>query len=179
MKNQKSINLSEIDLLKYVNLDEEKVIVASGGKKNCNVMITNDVTFGIMRDKAIATIYLEPDFYTKGYIEKKSQFSINLMSLTKDNKEIFESLSSGSGRDEDKFKKSGLTLKMISDVPTVEEAQYVLICNVIYRNHLSKNDFFEDYKKFAKKEFKKDYDYAFVAEIVEVYEIVEEDSDTK
>lgn len=174
MKNYKEVNFNDLDLESYISLDEEHILITAGGKKNNNVMVTNDVLFGVLNDKPVVAIHLSGDFFTRGYVEKKGSFSLNFLSEGDQSKEVRKYLQSVSGKDEDKVKNSGLTLNIVDSIPSLDEAKYVLNCEVIYRNHLEKNDFFDNHKGTYKKEFKKNRDYAYVAEIVSAYELVEE-----
>ena len=179
MKEYREIKIEDIDVLDYLNTDEDNVLIASGGKKHHNIMATNDITFGIMRDKPVVTLYLEQDFYTRGYVEKKGSFSLNFLSDTEESRDKLKKIQAVSGREVDKFKEYDLDFDMVDGVPATSDSKYLLICKVIYRNHPSKSDFFDDYRKFYKKNFKKSSDYAYLAEIVGAYEVVETADDKK
>ena len=174
MKQHNKIKMKDFDISPYISLEEENILIAAGGKKNNNIMVTNDFTFGTLHGQPVVSIHLAGDYYTRGYVEKKGEFSINLLHDDKTSKDIIKKLQSTSGRDEDKFDAAGLTVNMINGVPSAEEAKYVLNCKVIYRNKLEKNDFFDDYKKTYKKKYKKSTDYTYVGEIVDIFEITGE-----
>lgn len=179
MKKFKQIELKDIDILSYLSPEEENFVIVSGDEKHHNAMVTNQISFGRMRDKDIATIYLGKDFYSRGYIEKKGRFSINLLPQSDDSKVILDKLANLSGKNTDKIKETGLTL-ITDKTSKIEEAEYVLTCRVIYRSHLEKDAFFKKYKKYAKEEYKEGFDYAYVAEIKKVYKVSNnEDSDDK
>lgn len=176
MKELKQIELKDIDLFSYLSSEEENFVIVSGDNKNHNAMVTNQVSFGKMRNKDIATIYLGKDFYTRGYVEKKGRFSINLLPQNDKSKEILDKLAHSSGKDTDKIKETDLTL-IPDKTPKIEEAEYVITCRVIYRSHLEKDSFFKKYKKFAKEEYENGFDYAYVAEIKKVYKVIDTDTD--
>ncbi|AVM41836.1 hypothetical protein C5Q98_00690 [Fastidiosipila sanguinis] len=175
MKEFKQIELKDINILSYLSPEEENFVIVSGDNKHHNAMVTNQISFGRMRDKDIATIYLGKDFYTRGYIEKKGRFSINLLPKSDASREILDKLAHLSGKDSDKFQETGLTL-IPDKTPKIEEAEYVLTCRVIYRSHLEKDSFFKKYKKYAKEEYENGFDYAYVAEIKKVYKVIDAES---
>lgn len=60
-KEFKQIQLKYIDLLPYLSAEAKNFIIVSDDNKYHNVITTNQISFGRIRNKDIATIYLGKD----------------------------------------------------------------------------------------------------------------------
>ncbi len=179
MNNYVPVDLKDLDLNVWEELGENWVAVAAGGKKHSNAMTISWGSLGILWGKPTVTIYLRPQRYTKGFVDKKGKFSINFLPPTAENHEKLSYIGSVSGRDENKLEKAGLTLGRVDKIPSLEQASLILNCTVIYRSQIEPKKFFDD--DLAKANYpEKDYHYTYIAEITAAYRVEQmEDSDSE
>lgn len=168
MNQYKKVNPETLDLNPFKSLDRDWVIISAGGKKHRNAMTASWGGFGVLWSKPVATVYLRPQRYTRGYLEKKNRFSISFMPQDKFYREAMAYIGKVSGRDEDKMTKAGLDFEMAEKTPFVKDAELVLSCRLLYRSQIEKGKFLE--KDLAKSNYpNKDYHYVYIAEIEAAY----------
>lgn len=171
MKEYRPINVEDLPLNAWKAINDNWFIVCAGGKKHHNFMTCSWGTFGTHWDKPTVTLMLRPQRYTRGFVEKRGKFSINIMPDTPEMKEIMEYAGTVSGRDEDKAEKTGLSYNRVDKVPSLDQARYVLNCEVIYRSQIEKGNFMDD--DLCKEHYPdKDYHYIYIGEIKQAYELV-------
>lgn len=103
-----------------------------GGK--VNTMTIGWGTLGIEWAKPIFTVFVRESRYTKEYLDKTGEFTINVPYGEFD-KNILAVCGTKSGRDMDKIQELGLTLEdgQTVDVPAIKELPLTLECKVIYK----------------------------------------------
>ena len=83
------------------------------------------------KDRPVVTVYVEKRRYTHQFMEENEYFTVE--AFDKDYDDVLKYLGTVSGRDEDKIKGSGLTLKMTDlGTPAFEEGKLILECRKIY-----------------------------------------------
>ena len=102
--------------------------VADG--EGCNPMTVSWGGTGILWNKPVATVYVRPQRYTYGLMEKEGHFS--LCFLPEDRRDAMALCGSKSGRDTDKVKECGLTVESGLAAPYFAEAELVLVCRKLY-----------------------------------------------
>lgn len=124
--------------------------LASGKQGDMNVMTIGWGGLGVLWGwkRPVVTVYVREDRYTYNYMEKNDYFTVT--AFTPDYEKTLKYLGSTSGRDEDKVKGSGLTVKF-TDLgnPVFEEGRLVLECKKLYGAPFNPEGFGE----FAKKEY--------------------------
>lgn len=172
MENYNEIKVDDLKLNAWKTLDKEWAIVAAGGKKRHNAMTISWGGFGIMWGRPVVTIYLRPQRYTRGFVEKKSRFSLNFMPQTKKYRDAMTYIGRVSGRDEDKMAQVGLEFNLEDKTPTIKDAELIFQCRVLYRGRIEKQNFIE--RDMAKEYYpEKDYHFVYIAEITEAYQAAE------
>ena len=104
-----------------------------GTQEKMNSMTIGWGGLGVLwgRERPVVTVYVEKSRYTHGLMEDNEYFTVEAFS--KDYADALKYLGSVSGRDEDKIKGSGLTLKMTElGTPAFEEGRLILECKKIY-----------------------------------------------
>ncbi|NLF21099.1 MAG: flavin reductase family protein [Clostridiaceae bacterium] len=172
MKNYIPVKLEDLDLNAWQAFGEDWVAIAAGGRKHANAMTASWGSIGVVWGKPAVTIYMRPQRYTRGFVEKKGRFSINFLPAGPESRKALRYIGEVSGRDEDKLANAGLTLAIVDKTPVLEQADLVLNCRVMYRSQIESNKFID--REFSKKLYpEKDYHYVYVGEIISAYRLVE------
>ena len=117
---------------------------------------------GVMWGKNVAFVVIRPQRFTKEFVDGSESFSLSFFG--KDKGQLMSYMGSVSGRDEDKIKKSGLTVIGEGDTPYFEEAKTSLICKKLYAQDM-KSECFTNHEPDVKWYPAKDYHTFYVAEI--------------
>ena len=120
---------------------------------------------GVMWGKNVAFIVIRPQRFTKGLVDAAETLSLSF--LSEEYRDVLNYAGTASGRDEDKVKKSGLTVSHEGDTPYFDQAQTVLFCRKLYRQNLDPAGFYDgglDQKWYPGK----DYHTLYIAEIEKV-----------
>lgn len=138
------------------------LITAKDGDK-VNTMTASWGGFGVLWGKNVAYIFVRQSRYTKEFIDKSDTLSLGF--FAEDKKAVLGYMGKVSGRDEDKIGKTGLTVKLIDDIPVFEEAEETLLCKKLFAGPISPENFIDkdiDVKWYADK----DYHTMYVVEIM-------------
>ncbi|MFB0919355.1 MAG: flavin reductase [Oscillospiraceae bacterium] len=85
---------------------------------------------GVMWEHNVAFIAIRPQRYTKEFVDGSEGFSLTF--FAPEFKKELAYIGSTSGRDEDKIKKTGLTVLHTDGVPYFEQANIAIICKKLY-----------------------------------------------
>ncbi len=88
---------------------------------------------GVMWSMNVAYIVIRPQRFTKEFVDAADTFSLSFFD---GQKEMLGYMGSVSGRDEDKIKKSGLTVLREGNTPYFAEAEMVMLCKKLYAQEL-------------------------------------------
>jgi flavin reductase (DIM6/NTAB) family NADH-FMN oxidoreductase RutF len=110
------------------------MLVTAGTKDNCNTMTASWGTIGVLWNKPVAIAYVRPQRYTYGFMESSDHFSLSV--LPEQYRSALQLCGTMSGRDTDKFARSGLTVYDANGVPAVEQARLIFICRKLYTQDL-------------------------------------------
>jgi len=115
-------------------LDGEGVLLIAGDPPN--PMTIGWGTIGIIWHMPILTVYVRPTRYTFRLMEESSDFTVCLLREQFEEKLAF--CGTNSGRDMDKIKKSGLTLKkgILVKTPYVAESSFHYECRIVHKHRL-------------------------------------------
>jgi flavin reductase (DIM6/NTAB) family NADH-FMN oxidoreductase RutF len=141
-------------------------LVTSEDETGINTLTAAWGAFGNVWEKKTITIYIRPQRYTKKFIDNSNEFTITFFDGHLDEMRY---LGRVSGKDEkDKIKKSNLNLIRIKDKPTFKEGKIMMICKVIYKETLKKENFIDE--NIPKNIYPNDdYSTMYIAEIKEAY----------
>lgn len=115
----------------FEKISKKWLLVTAGTEDKCNTMTASWGGLGVIWHKDVATIYIRPERYTYEFIEKEDYFTLSFFG--DDFKSVLAKCGSTSGRDVDKVKEHGLTVKA-SDKGGVyfDGADLVLVCRKRY-----------------------------------------------
>ena len=109
---------------------EQWALVTAGDADDFNTMTIAWGGLGTLWRKPVATVYIRPDRYTYGYMNRSERFTVSFFSA--EYRDDLQLLGSLSGRDGDKIAKTKLTPKPLGDgVMGFAEAQKTLVCRKI------------------------------------------------
>lgn len=115
------------------NLFSDAMALTVGKGDKVNAMTIGWGGLGVLwgKDRPVVTVYVEKRRYTHEFMEANEYFTVE--AFGKDYADVLKYLGTVSGRDEDKIKGSGLTLKTCeAGAPAFEEGRLILECRKIY-----------------------------------------------
>ncbi len=135
---------------------------------SANIMTISWGGTGIIWNKPYAVSYVGSKRFTNDLLEKYDTFTLNFFEPNKFRKEL-KICGEGSGKEVNRFEKTGFNLKNIENTPAIEEAKLILHCKVLYSD-LFKEDNFVD-KKILQDFYAKEYTHKFfIGEILNVFQ---------
>lgn len=129
-----------------------------------NAMTASWGGLGVLWGKKVAFVFIRPQRYTKKFVDDAENFSLSF--FEESYKPMLGYMGKVSGKNEDKIKKSGLTVQYKDGAPVFKEASLTLVCRKMYRQTLEE-DCFIDKTNIGKWYPQKDYHDMYVAEIVD------------
>ncbi|MCS7253817.1 MAG: flavin reductase family protein [Armatimonadota bacterium] len=121
--------------------------VGSDGKPN--VMAIGWMTGGIVWDKPILCVFVRPSRYTYSRLEEVGEFTVNV--LPPEFKDAIELCGTVSGKDADKFERTGLKpvpAQKVS-VPIIEQGIIHYECTVVHKNDILCQFLSEEIARYA------------------------------
>ncbi|NLK77351.1 MAG: flavin reductase family protein [Clostridiales bacterium] len=118
-----------VDLLEFnpfTKIGNDWLIITSGDEQKANGMTASWGGLGVLWGKNVAFIFVRESRYTKEFIDNSSTFSCTF--FDKKYKNDLKYFGIVSGRQEDKFKTSGLNLDYKDGTPYVDEGNFVVLC---------------------------------------------------
>ena len=110
-------------------------LLTAGGRETCNTMTIGWCQAGRLWGLQTCTVYVRPERYTYQFMEDQAYFTVSV--LPKDMKNAMALCGTKSGRDMDKIKECGLTVRAgAGGAPFFEEAELVLVCRTLYAQDL-------------------------------------------
>ena len=159
-----SINVKELQENPFALIGDKWMLITAGDAEKCNTMTASWGGVGVMWGAPAATCYIRPQRYTKEFIDQGEFFT--LCFFGEEYRKVLQVCGSKSGRDMDKVKECGLTVKTAEcGAPYFEEAELVLVCRKRYCQEMDANQMPEDIKE--KWYPNKDYHVMYISEIVE------------
>jgi len=112
-------------------LGAENALLAAGTADRCNTMTIGWCQAGRLWGLQTCTVYVRPERYTYQFMEGAEYFTVSV--LPPDRKEAMALCGTKSGRNMDKIKECGLTVRTgAGGAPFFEEAEAVLVCRKLY-----------------------------------------------
>lgn len=140
-----------------------------GNKDRVNAMTIGWGGLGVLwgKERPVVTVYVEKRRHTHSFMEKNDYFTVTAFPKEDKYDKAQHYLGTVSGRDEDKMKGSGLTVKFTeSGCPAFEEGRLILECKKIYGAPFNPEGFGE----LAKKEdSKRPLHSVYIGEIVNAW----------
>ena len=157
----------------FTKIGEEWMLITTGNKEKFNTMTASWGGVGVLWGSDVTFTFIRQSRYTLELMKEQPYYSLSFFNGAKQKEMGF--CGSCSGRDTDKFAKTGLTPAFaqikyngeVIDVPYVEEASLVIICKKIYRQTMTP-DCFIDKSILAKQYSSNDFHDVFVGRIKKV-----------
>lgn len=109
----------------------QNALLTAGSRESCNTMTIGWCQAGRLWNLPVCTVYVRPERYTYQFMEERDYFTVSV--LPESEKKTMALCGSRSGRDLDKIKECGLTVRYgAGDTPYFAEAEAVLVCRKLY-----------------------------------------------
>lgn len=165
MSNFTELDPKEFQQSPFKLIGDDWMLVTAQRDEKVNTMTASWGGIGILWGKNIAFIVLRPQRYTKTFVDHSDEFSLSFFDDSF--KKTLSYLGSTSGRDEDKIRKSNLTLTHADNVPYFEEAKMTIFCKKLYAQELKPECILN--KEIDSKWYPdKDYHTMYVGEITKI-----------
>ncbi len=122
-------------------IGRDNMLITAEKNGKVNTMTAGWGGLGVMWGKNVVYAVIRPQRYTKGLVDASDTFSLTF--FDGDNKKMLNYLGTASGRDEDKIKKSGLTVVYDSATPYFEEAAIAILCKKLFAQDYKPESFIE------------------------------------
>ena len=144
-------------------IGKDWMLITAQKQDDVNTMTASWGGLGVMWGKNVAYVVIRPQRYTKEFVDASETFSLTF--FEEGFREKLSYLGTVSGRDEDKIKKSALTVVKEETAPYFEEGKLVLFCKKLYTQQINPENFLD--KNLEQKWYpQKDYHTLYIAEII-------------
>ena len=126
-----SIDPKSLDLNVFSAIGDQWMLITAGTAEKCNTMTASWGGLGVIWGAPAATCYIRPQRYTKEFVDQEDYFTLSFCGEAY--RKALSLCGSKSGRDVDKVKECGLTVRYgAGDAPFFDEADWALVCRKIY-----------------------------------------------
>ena len=132
-------NIEELQINPVTMIGKEWFLLTSGTPEDFNTMTCSWGGIGVLWNAPVLTAYVRTTRHTFGYLEKNDRFTVSV--FPEEYRKALAFCGGHSGRDCDKVKETGLTPAVLDGVPAFAEAKLVFVCEKVYAQMLSKEDF--------------------------------------
>ena len=161
----KKIDPKALDKNVFSMVGDQWMLITAGTPERCNTMTASWGGLGILWNKCVATCYIRPQRYTKEFVDREEYFTLAFFG--EEHRAKLSLCGSKSGRDVDKVKECGFTVKTAAcGAPYFEEAELVLVCRKRFAQPMDPANLPQDVKE--KWYPQQDYHTMYIGEIVEV-----------
>ncbi|MFC2090524.1 flavin reductase [Bacteroidota bacterium] len=134
-------------------MDKDWMLVTAGKKEDFNMMTASWGHLGILWNLPVAICYIRPQRYTFEFANRHEDYTLSF--FPESYRKQLQFCGTKSGRDYDKVRETGLTVKETTAGNIYyEEARLVLECKKIYQDDLKLEHFIRP--EIAKKNYPKD-----------------------
>ena len=146
-------------------IGDKWMLITAGSADDCNTMTASWGGLGVIWGVPAATCYIRPQRYTKQYVDREEYFTLTFFG--EEYRKELTVCGTKSGRDVDKVKECGFTVKTAAcGAPYFEEAELVLVCRKRFAQDMDPANIPEDVKEKCYPQ--EDYHTLYIGEIVEV-----------
>lgn len=145
----------------------QNALLTAGDRDVCNTMTIGWCQLGRLWSIPVCTVYVRPERYTYAFMESHDYFTVSLLPLS--DRQTAQVCGTKSGRDIDKIKECGLTLRRgAGDAPFFDEAEWVLVCRKLYAQDLDESCVLDE-RVLHHYGAKGGWHRAYTGEVVEAY----------
>ena len=161
----RNIEPKDLDLNVFSAIGERWMLITAGTAGECNTMTASWGGLGVIWGAPSATCYIRPQRYTKEFVDREEYFTLAFFG--EEYRPALSLCGSKSGRDVDKVKECGFTVKSAAcGAPYFEEAGVVLVCRKRFAQDMDPENMPREIKD--KWYPQRDYHTLYIGEIVEV-----------
>ena len=161
----KTVDPKELKDNVFSLIGDRWMLITAGTGEDLNTMTASWGGLGILWGAPVATCYIRPQRYTKEFVDREEYFTLTF--FEEEHRQALALCGSKSGRDVDKVKECGFTVKTAPcGAPYFEEASLVLVCRKRFAQEMDPANIPEDVK--ASVYPTQDYHTMYIGEIVEV-----------
>ena len=111
-------------------IGDQWMLITAGTAERCSTMTASWGGLGVLWGAPAATCYIRPQRYTKEFVDREDCFTLTF--FDEDQRKNLSFCGSKSGRDVDKVKACGFTVKTADcGAPYFEQARLVLVCRKV------------------------------------------------
>ena len=145
----------------------QNALLTAGDRDVCNTMTIGWCQLGRLWSIPVCTVYVRPERYTYAFMESHDYFTVSVLPLS--DRQTAQVCGTKSGRDIDKIKECGLTLRRgAGDASFFDEAEWVLVCRKLYAQDLDENCVLDE-RVLHHYGAKGGWHRAYTGEVVEAY----------
>ena len=145
----------------------QNALLTAGDRDVCNTMTIGWCQLGRLWSIPVCTVYVRPERYTYAFMESHDSFTVSVPPLS--DRQTAQVCGTKSGRDIDKIKECGLTLRRgAGDAPFFDEAEWVLVCRKLYAQDLDESCVLDE-RVLHHYGAKGGWHRAYTGEVVEAY----------
>ena len=145
----------------------QNALLTAGDRTVCNTMTIGWCQLGRLWSIPVCTVYVRPERYTYAFMESHDYFTVSVLPLS--DRQTAQVCGTKSGRDIDKIKECGLTLRRgAGDAPFFDEAEWVLVCRKLYAQDLDESCVLDE-RVLHHYGAKGGWHRAYTGEVVEAY----------
>ena len=158
------IDPKALDKNVFSAIGDQWMLITAGTADRCNTMTASWGGLGVIWGAPAATCYIRPQRYTREFVEREEYFTLSFYG--KEYHKQLQLCGSRSGRDTDKVKACGVTVRTAEcGAPYFKEAELVLVCRKRFAQAMDPDNIPEEIK--TKWYPKKDYHILYIGEIIE------------
>jgi len=120
----------------FAQFDNKWALLSAGSMEKHNTMTISWGGMGTLWGKPVVTVYVKPVRYTYQFINDNDYFTVSF--YPDQYKKALSLMGKLSGRDVDKDRESGLTVRDLEKAVTYREAEVTLLCKKIYFQDLDR-----------------------------------------
>ena len=162
----KKIDPREVQENVFSLIGDKWMLITAGTAENCNTMTASWGGLGVLWGAPAATCYIRPQRHTREFVDREEYFTLTFFG--EEYRPALALCGSKSGRDTDKVKECGFTVKTAPcGAPYFEEAELVLVCRKRFVQPMDPANIPDDAKE--KWYPQQDYHLMYIGEILEAY----------
>lgn len=163
----REIDIYDFEAKIFEKIKNEWFLLAARKKdKTVNAMTAQWGSLGFLWNKPVATVFVRPQRYTHEFTEDADIITMSF--FEEKYRDMLNYFGTVSGRDEDKIKKSGLTL-IDSQAPIFKQADISIVLEKLYSDEFKEENFKD--KSLIKNIYKiKDFHTFYICEVKKIYE---------
>ena len=147
-------------------IGDQWMLVTAGTEEHCNTMTASWGGLGVLWGAPAATCYIRPQRYTKEFLDREEYFTLTF--FDEKYRRALSLCGSKSGRDVDKIKECGFTVRTAAcGAPYFEQARLVLVCRKRFVQEMDPGRIPQDVKE--KWYPQQDYHTMYIGEITEAW----------